>query len=55
MDRVKNYLAKTPYADFNVTVASADASFRKYYRLTQDGTTLLLMDASLEKESLPPF
>ena len=43
------------YKDFSLTTASADASFRKYYRLTKGSKSYLLMDASLEKESLTPF
>ena len=55
MNKIKHFLAKTPYKDFKLTVASADASFRKYYRLSKDGESVLLMDASLERESLAPF
>lgn len=55
MDKIESWLWTTPYSDFDITVASADASFRKYYRLTNDDKTYLLMDSSLEKESLEPF
>ncbi len=55
MDKINNWLKHTPYKDFQLTIASADASFRKYYRLTKDKETVLLMDSSLEKESLRPF
>ena len=55
MDKIKHYLQTTPYKDFELSIASADASFRKYYRLTQGDKTFLLMDSSLEKESLAPF
>jgi len=51
----KTFLQKNGYTDYNIKVASADASFRKYYRLTQAKSTFLLMDSSLEKESLAPF
>jgi len=51
---IETFLQKN-YKDFKVTIASADASFRKYYRLTNGKQTFLLMDASLEKESLTPF
>jgi hypothetical protein len=43
------------YKDFKRTTASADASFRKYYRLQKDSQSYLIMDSSLEKESLKPF
>ena len=55
MDKIKKYLETTPYKSYELTVASADASFRKYYRLTQDDKKVLLMDSSLELASLKPF
>ena len=55
MDKVKQYLEATKYKNHNIEVASADASFRKYYRIRSNEESLLLMDASLEKESLHPF
>ncbi|QOP46551.1 aminoglycoside phosphotransferase family protein [Sulfurimonas paralvinellae] len=55
MQQIKKFLQTTPYRDYELSIASADASFRKYYRLTQGDKTLLLMDSSLEKESLKPF
>jgi N-acetylmuramate 1-kinase len=39
-----------------ITPASADASFRRYFRLTwSDGSTRILMDAPPEKEDCQPF
>ncbi len=55
MQQIKKFLATTPYSEYALRVASADASFRKYYRLTQGEKSFLLMDSSLEKESLKPF
>ena len=55
MQAVKSWLQTTPYTDYEISIASADASFRKYYRLTQGNKSLLVMDSSLEKESLTPF
>jgi len=55
MNKIKAWLETTPYKDYALTIASADASFRKYYRLTKDKKTVLLMDSSLEKDSLNPF
>lgn len=40
---------------FAVTPASADASFRRYFRLTGDGQTWIVMDAPPHKEKLEPF
>ena len=55
MKQIKKYLETTPYKEYAVTIASADASFRKYYRLSKNDKTFLLMDSSLEKSSLMPF
>lgn len=55
MDKILLWLASTPYKDFSLEVASADASFRQYYRLSQDEKSFIMMDSSLEKNSLMPF
>ncbi len=41
--------------DFAVTTASADASFRRYFRVTVAGETRIVMDAPPEKEDVGPF
>ena len=55
MDKMKSWLLTTEFKDYEISVASADASFRKYYRLTKDDATFILMDSSLELSSLAPF
>jgi len=55
MDKIKEWLKETSYKDYKIEIASADASFRKYYRLSKGNETVLLMDSSLEKDSLAPF
>ncbi|OHD94853.1 MAG: aminoglycoside phosphotransferase [Sulfurimonas sp. GWF2_37_8] len=55
MDKILLWLAQTPYKDYGIEIASADASFRQYFRLTLGEKTVLLMDASREKSSLSPF
>lgn len=55
MYKFSKWLQTTEYKNHSVAVASADASFRKYYRLTEENETVLLMDSSLEKHSLTPF
>ncbi|MDJ0739049.1 MAG: phosphotransferase [Gammaproteobacteria bacterium] len=43
-------------SDCRVEPASADASFRRYFRATRgDGTTLVVMDAPPDKEDCRPF
>lgn len=55
MNKIKEWLDTTSYRDYDISIASADASFRKYYRLQRAKSTFLLMDSSLEKDSLAPF
>jgi N-acetylmuramate 1-kinase len=38
-----------------IETASADASFRRYFRLTRDGDSYIVMDAPPEREALKPF
>jgi aminoglycoside/choline kinase family phosphotransferase len=40
---------------FTVAVASADASFRRYFRVTRGDETLIAMDAPPEKEDMRPY
>jgi hypothetical protein len=55
MQKIKEFLEGTQFQHYSVEIASSDASFRRYFRLTKDTTTLILMDSSLEKTSLKPF
>lgn len=43
------------WKDAQLAVASADASFRRYFRITHDGQTFIAMDAPPEKEAIQPF
>jgi aminoglycoside/choline kinase family phosphotransferase len=48
--------SRFPGQTVNITPASADASFRRYFRLTwPNGSTRILMDAPPEKEDCKPF
>jgi len=55
MNNIKTWLQSIGWSDWELEVASADASFRSYYRLRKDDETYVLMDSSLLLESLPPF
>ncbi len=44
-----------PDERFTLAPASADASFRRYFRATFDNRTLIVMDAPPEKEDCRPF
>lgn len=41
--------------DFSITTASADASFRRYFRVTRGAQTWIAMDAPPEKESMEHY
>ncbi len=55
MQKVREFLKDTPYDDYEIEIASADASFRRYFRLKKENESLILMDSSLELDSLKPF
>lgn len=55
MQLIREFLDTTEYKEFDITIASADASFRRYFRISKDGKTFIVMDSSLEKDSLKPF
>jgi hypothetical protein len=55
MNKIQKWIATTIYKDYKIQIASADASFRKYYRLIGEADSFIVMDSSLEKESLRPF
>jgi aminoglycoside/choline kinase family phosphotransferase len=42
-------------SDFQLAPASADASFRRYFRVTRAEQTLIAMDAPPEKEDMEPY
>jgi len=43
------------FADSRIEPASADASFRRYFRVTRGSDTFIVMDAPPDKEDLVPF
>ena len=55
MSDIKTWLQSIDWSEWSVDIASADASFRSYYRLRKEDETYVLMDSSLLLESLPPF
>ncbi len=46
---------QTGFTEFSIAPASADASFRRYFRVTTDEQTWIVMDAPPEKENCEPF
>jgi len=59
MDRLQllEYWLKALYPDqpFTLSPASADASFRRYFRVSLPGKTLIVMDAPPQQEDCRPF
>ncbi|UCC55218.1 MAG: phosphotransferase [Gammaproteobacteria bacterium] len=56
LDALKHWLeAELAIREYNLTPASSDASFRRYFRVTHDSTSLIVMDAPPDKEDLRPF
>jgi len=55
MNNLNIWLRSTPYKEYELSIASADASFRKYYRISKDKKSFIVMDSSLELKSLKPF
>ena len=55
MLKVKAWIESLGYGDYKLEVVSADASYRKYYRLFIKGGTYIIMDSSMQVESIYPF
>ncbi len=55
MQQIKKFVKTTEFKGCKVELASADASFRRYFRLTKDDKSFILMDASKELDALQPF
>ena len=48
-------VAQLPGTTFTLAPASADASFRRYFRVTFEGVTRIAMDAPPDREDSRPF
>jgi len=56
LDHLKTWLSTTdPLPGGKLTLASGDASFRRYFRLQSDVGSFIIMDAPPEKEDSLPF
>jgi len=53
--KVLNWLKSNSIEYDKIEVVSADASFRSYYRIYKGKMTKIVMDSSLQKDSLVPF
>lgn len=56
LEQLKDWVNALPdWEDAVFETASADASFRRYFRATRKGTTAIVMDAPPDKEDSTPF
>ena len=56
LEALKHWLASVlDSAEYEIKPASADASFRRYFRVFVGGTTHIVMDAPPDKEDMRPF
>ena len=55
MQQIEAWIESLGYCDYKMEVVSADASYRKYYRLILKDKTFVVMDSSIQLESIYPF
>ncbi len=55
IDQMKSWLNSLGYADYDLSVASEDASFRRYFRLQKGDTRWIVMDAPPQQESCDAY
>jgi hypothetical protein len=56
LEQLKRWLeTELEFRDYTITPASADASFRRYFRVLHNGVSFIVMDAPPEKEDSHPF
>lgn len=55
-EQIKQFLTQHGHGEDTISLLAGDASFRKYWRITNlNGATLVLMDAPPEHEDIRPF
>lgn len=56
LEQITAWLKTQPeFADVDIRPASADASFRRYFRVRTDDSSYIVMDAPPDKEDMGPF
>lgn len=55
LQQLKNWLNQSDIQYQSIQPASADASFRRYFRISNEGKSYIVMDAPPEKENCLPF
>ncbi|MFK5976518.1 MAG: phosphotransferase [Sulfurovum sp.] len=52
---IDSWLESIGWSNYTIEIASSDASFRQYYRVIKEKKSFILMDSSLQIETLTPF
>jgi len=55
LEQGRAFVASAGWANADIAPVSGDASFRRYFRVTADGRTAILMDAPPDREDVQPF
>lgn len=55
LQQLEQWLTTLGYADYQIETASADASFRRYFRVREGGESFIVMDAPPAQEDTRPF
>ena len=56
LEKLKHWLeSELDFSEYTLTPASADASFRRYFRVLHQGESLIVMDAPPDNEDSRPF
>jgi aminoglycoside/choline kinase family phosphotransferase len=55
MQKIKAWIDDLGYKNYRLEVITSDASFRKYYRLTVNDESFVVMNSSEDKDSMYPF
>jgi hypothetical protein len=55
LQQLEQWLREQGYSSFEIEPASADASFRRYFRVRHEGQSFIVMDAPPEQEDIRPF
>ena len=56
LEQLKHWLeTELNFREYTLNPASADASFRRYFRVTHEGESLIVMDAPPDREDSRPF
>lgn len=56
LEKLKHWLeSELDFSEYTITPASADASFRRYFRVLHQGESLIVMDAPPDNEDSRPF